>query len=172
MSQPHGIIHLQWQAANGDLLHAIDNTTYQVTDRDLSLGVAYPNLVTVPQAVLLRSSASFHDSDEVLTNIRIYLTGDPGVVKMLQEQWPMQGGGLEISFNDGVSWSRFSSGCGYASNPDTWIPLPGQAVSSVARAGQLGPLDTARILIRAQIPTGADTFGLHCVRLGADFDVL
>jgi hypothetical protein len=181
-------IHLRWQNAKGELLRGIDNTTQQWTDRDLALGIAYPNSVTATQEILLRSSASLQASDEVLANIRLYLTGDPEVVEMLQQQWPAAGGGLDISFDDGANWFRFqqlgadpfdpddptrrADWVGVEGQPQSWVGLLGSAVSAIAPDGQLGSLDTARVLFRLTVPAGAATFNLHRVRLGADFDVL
>lgn len=171
-------LHVMWQTAAGDLLHGFDNANQKWVDQELTLGLAFPDAMADAQTVLLRSSASFLQSAEVLINVRIYLCGDPDTVQALNAQWPASGGGLDISFDNGVTWLRFLAageglaGAGDESDSSTWIPLPGSAISSVAVNGQIGPNDVASVLLRLQVPPGERAFGVYRMQLGVDFDVL
>ena len=49
--------------------------------------------------------------------------------------------------------------------------MPAIAVSSVATAGQLGPFDTASLLLRLQVPATVPALGRFEIQLGIDADV-
>jgi hypothetical protein len=168
---PVSLMHVRWSTANGELLHGLDNTTQKWTDEDLVLGIAYPNLVTAPIEVFLRSSAALSGSPEILNNVRFFLTGPASDVSRLLNDWPSTGNGLEISFDGGTTWARFGLGVGNPNDPTTWIPLPGIAVSSVAPDGQIAPMDTAHFHLRlnvGQIPSAI----FSRIQIGIDCDVL
>ena len=164
-------LHVRWWVDPAALLHGFDNTTQTWTDEDLVLGLANPNLVTAPIEVFLRSSAALSGSQEILNHVRIYLTGEDEDVTRLLDEWPAAGNGLEVSFDNGISWTRFNRAAGNPADPTTWIPLPGVAISSVAADGQLGPMDTAHLYLRLNVGTVPDAI-FSRIQIGIDCDVL
>lgn len=140
-------LHAMWEDVNGNLLHGYDFTNLAWVDRQLALGLIFPNTVAVYQTALLRSSASFQQSLETLINVRVCL---------------LVGANLDISFDNGVRWTPMST---------DWIDLPAEAVSRVAVAGQLGPNDIASMVLRAQVPPNTQDFGIFLTQIAVDFDV-
>ena len=167
----NAVLHIRWSTVEVALLHGFDNTTQLWTDEDLVLGLANPNLVTAPIEVFLRSNAAMIDSQEILNHVRIYLAGAAADLTRLLEEWPATGNGLEVSFDGGRSWTRFSTVAGNPADPSTWIPLPGVAISSVAADGQIGPMDTARLHLRLNVGAVPDAI-FSRIRIGIDCDVL
>jgi hypothetical protein len=81
-------------------------------------------------------------------------------------------GGVEISFDNGLTWNRFSNTVGLARTPSTWLVLPQEAVGSVGTAGQIGAFDTAHMLVRYVIPPSVTLTKILDVQLQIDCDVV
>lgn len=148
-------------------------------DGALTFPVTFPGRFSEAKKVTLRSSARDSNTLETLTNVKLFLTGDPDDINIVQQDWPTVdithpelNGGLEISFDDGRTYTRFSATAGLQSNSATWITLPAEAVGLNGLDGQLGPFDQAHMLLRYKIPPGADQFRIFDVRLGASFDIV
>ena len=164
-------LHVMWEDASGNLVHGFDSVNGVWVDRQFALGLAFTDAPGNAVTVQFRSSASFLQSPETLINVRLYLTGqNSDTVSLLATQWP-PAAGLDISFDNGMSWTRFSSNAGNANDPATWIPMPGVAVSSVALAGRIGPNDVASAMLRLTVDPSATEFGVYLFQIGIDFDV-
>lgn len=142
--------------------------------------ITFPGRKTEALSLTLRSSARDSHTFETLTNVRFYLTGAD--VPIVQAAWPAYGnaftparpelsGGLEVSFDQGHSWTRFSTTVGYESNPATWLELPAIAVGLGGTAGQLGPFDQAHLLVRFVVPPQATEFKVFDLQLAVDCDI-
>ena len=118
--------HVLWSAADGALHDGYDNTNQLWVDQELALGVVFPGMVSDPKQLRLRSSCGMSGSPEILSNLRLYLTGDPAAASPVQNQWPPDGG-VEISFDAGVTWIRFTATVGNEADPATWAQVPGEA---------------------------------------------
>ena len=164
-------LHVMWEDASGNIVHGFDPVNGVWVDQPFISGLAFTDAPGGAVMVQFRSSASFLQSPETLLNVRLYLTGqDPGTLNLLATQWP-PAAGLDISFDNGVSWTRFSITAGNANDSTTWIPMPGAAVSSVAPDGQIGPNDVATATLRLTVAPGTTDFGIYLFQIGIDFDV-
>jgi hypothetical protein len=98
--------------------------------------VGFPGTTSKPLRLAVRSSALDAGTFESLKNVKIYLTGTD--VELVQNTWPTLGGlsrpeisgGLEISFDGGRTYQRFSLTVGLESDPGTWLSLPKEAIGS------------------------------------------
>jgi hypothetical protein len=151
--------------------------------------IAFPGRTTEAQEVVLMSSARFDQTFETLTNLRLFLQGPADQLNTLLNDWPVRGqaftparadlnGGLEISFNRGVTYHRFGycPACqkrhGDPDDPSTWLTVPSEAITPTDSDGNLGSMALARMLIRYVIPPDADKFGIFDVRIEPAFDVI
>lgn len=170
--------YLIWQYGES-LLRGYENGGW--VENKLSFRISFPGRVSDALPVTLRSSARDSHTFETLKAVKFYLTGSD--VPVVQEQWPYLGnafnparaelnGGFELSFDGGRTWNRFSREVGYEKNPATWLDLPSNAVGAGAVAGQLGPFDRARLLVRYVIPPKVDLFKVLDIQLAVDFDIV
>jgi hypothetical protein len=132
-------------------------------DNALSFGVVVPGQTIGPLTVDLQSSTFLQGTMYVLSGIQFYLDGDAATVALLNTTWPAMNGGIELSFDDGQTWIRFTQ-------PGQRIPLPPTSV--LDQLGQLQPAETAQFLLRLVVPAAANPNGLNQLRLGVEFDVL
>jgi hypothetical protein len=118
-------------------------------------------------------SSSSHDLQtfDTFRNVKLYLTGDPAQIAIVQGLWPTQGGGLFISYDGGKTYTPFTTSYGYESNPATWVLLPAVAIGLGGLDGILGPFDSANLVLKYIIPEQANQYQIYNVSLTADFDV-
>lgn len=144
------------------------------------LPIGFPSTTSPIQSLQIRSNAQDLQTYEILSNVKFFLTGDPGDVNIVQNIWTSYGdvnkpelnGGFELSFDFGRTYIRFNPTIGVESKPDTWILLPTSAVGSQGIEGILGAFDIAHVIVRYIIPPGATQFKTLDVHLGIDFDVI
>jgi hypothetical protein len=171
-----------WQQ-NGVLLQGVNPIGGSWTANPLVFPVSFPGQVSIPQSATLRSSARDTNTLETLVGVKVYLTGLAADIAIVQSQWPYLGnaftparpelnGGVEISFDQGRSYTRFSNEVGLEATPSTWITLPAISVGLNGIAGQLGPFDQAHMLVRFNIPQGATLYKVPDIRIAADFDII
>ncbi|MGC1582157.1 MAG: hypothetical protein WA766_11770 [Candidatus Acidiferrales bacterium] len=134
-------------------------------------GISFPNQQTQPLTINLASSAHQNNGFDTLNNTKLYLTGPAEEIAIVQSTWPALGGGLQISFDGGLTYNTFSATYGYQANPATWVEIPAEAMGLNGMAGQLGPYDSANMLLRYVIPEAATQYQIYNVALAADFDV-
>jgi len=164
------MLHLIW-SQNGSLLRGWDSLTGVWCDGQVNQGVCFPGQVTQAQPIELSSSAR-NGTLETLSNLKLYLAGDAMDIAIMQATYPALGGGVEISFNRGLTYQTFSMTYGYEAVANTWILLPKESVGLLGVDGVLQPFESARFLIRYRIPANVDQFRAYSLRLEADFDVL
>jgi hypothetical protein len=164
---------------NGVMVRGYQNGSW--VDGDLVFPIAFPGAPSETEVVTLQSSASSEGSLETFRNVKLYLTGDPADVAVVQTVWPYLGdaysparpemnGGLEISF-DGSNYTRFSKQVGYEGDPSTWITLPALSIGQNGQDGVLGAYDTAQFYIRYTIPAVTNVYNTFKLQLAADVDI-
>jgi hypothetical protein len=170
--------YLIWQEGT-TVLEGYDGANW--IDGQLTFPIVFPGVTTTLLALSLSSSASVNLTFETLINVAFYLTGSDAPT--VQGEWPYitdaygnatasVTGGVEISFDNGLTWNRFSNTVGLESTPSTWLPLPQEAVGSVGTAGQIGAFDTAHMLVRYVIPPSVSLTKVLDVQLQVDCDVV
>ena len=164
------MVHLIW-SQNGTLLRGWDSLAGVWCDGQVNQGVCFPGQVTKAQPIELTSSAR-NGTLEILSNLKLYLAGDVMDISIMQEIYPGLGGGVEISFNRGLTYQTFSTTYGYEADPATWVLLPKEAVGLLGVDGVLQPFESARLLVRYRIPANVEQFRAYSLRLEADFNVL
>jgi hypothetical protein len=155
------LIYLQW----------FDSGMQPLDGTDMQLGVVFPQYLSDPQMVYLQSTALAQNGTFTLGNVRIYADGDAPSLQLLLSVWPAQNAGLDVSFDSGVTWTRFSQTSGAPSDSSTWLPVPARAISDIAQDGVLRVNDTASLLFRVQTPVDPAFRGLCQFRIVADFEV-
>jgi hypothetical protein len=171
--------YLIWNQ-NGTLLRGYQGDSW--VDGSLIFPINFPGKITEALQVTLQSSARANNTLETLTNVKLYLTGDPGDLAVVQGVWPYlsnsytparaeMNGGLEISF-DGVNYTRFTNEVGLESDPSTWITLPAISIGQSGQDGILGPFDMATLTLRYNVPAAASMFKVFNIQLAADCDVV
>jgi hypothetical protein len=154
-------LHVIW-TVNGQVLRGIDLADGQWKNAIFNFGVTFPNKLTEPKEVLLTTNALRRRSADILTGVKLRLDGDDATLALFRA-WDASGYGIEISMDGGVTYSRLS---------EAGMDLKASAISMDAVDGQLGPLDTARLLLRARIPASYSTYGKLNFRLAVDCDVI
>lgn len=145
----------------------------------ISFPVITPGVATAPLSLLFYLDPESTTPVNTLENIKIYLGGDVASVNIIQNIWPALGGsaredlngGLEISFDQGNSYTRFNSTVGLASNPASWIILPAGATSFSEIDGVMSNSDAAGILIHLIVPPGATQYQKLSFQIQVDCDV-
>lgn len=164
---------------NGTLIRGFHNGSW--VDGNLTFPIAFPGAPSQTDIITLQSSASSEGSLETFRNVKLYLTGDPADIAVVQGLWPNLGnaytpprtemnGGFEISF-DGSNFIRFSKTVGWEADPSTWITLPAISVGQQGQAGILGAFDTAQFYVRYVIPSVAGVYKTFNLQLAADADI-
>jgi hypothetical protein len=134
--------------------------------------IAFAGTTSDPVTFLLTTSALAAQNYETAYNLSFYLIGDASDVDLVQNQWPAQNAGLDISFDRGQSWMRFSSTAGLLSNPATWLLLPMKATGHATQDGVLDPFDTAQLMLRFVVPPQWTGTRLLSLQLGIDCDIV
>jgi hypothetical protein len=140
------------------------------------MSVGFPSLVSGPVTLTVASPAGINNTKEILTNIQFFLDGPDA--DLLQSWTTINSikttlnGGVEISFDGGLTWSRFNATTGLKSNKATWVQLPGAAISEIATDGTLTPNDSGTILLRLVIPPSFSDYRVISFLIGTDFDVV
>lgn len=164
---------------NSNLLRGRKNGAW--VDGDLVFPIAFPGGPSATETITLQSSSSAEGTLETFRDVKLYLTGDPADIAVVQGLWPYIGdayipsrdemnGGLEISF-DGSNFLRFSKEVGYEADPSTWITLPAMSIGQNGQNGVLGAYDTAEFYVRYIIPTVASVYKTLNIQLAADADI-
>src|SRR5208282_821354 len=150
-----------------NILIGLNNLVFQ--ENQALLGITFPTQATLP--INVRMSSSSHDLGvfDTFRNIKLYLTGDANQIAIIQGLWPVQGGGLFISYDGGKTYKVFSTTYGYESDPTTWVLLPAVAVGLGGHDGILGPFDSANLVLKYVIPEQATQYDIYNVSLTADF---
>jgi hypothetical protein len=168
---------------NGTKLRGLaTNAPVTWLDGELVFPIAFPGSPSVTEVITLQSSASEQGSLETFKNVKLYLTGDPADIAVVQGLWPTLGnaytparpemnGGLEISF-DGSTFTRFSNSVGLESDPSTWITLPAISIGQNGADGVLGAYDTAAMYVRYAVPSVASVYKTFNLQLAADADII
>ena len=181
-------LHMAWKNFAGDVVYrGGDFLTDAWLYRELIEGVVHPGGYSDISTVVLQNVAQLRKMEierrqgrmdgpaEKLMNVRLYLASDPDSLELLTSIWPVQGGGVEISFDQGISWKRFTREYGNVNDPSTWILLQGSAVSQGAPDGELDPFppfNRATLQLRLKLPSSSYRYGLFTYTLGVDCDVL
>lgn len=140
-------------------------------------GISFPGTSSKAKMVTLCSSSIPIGEFRTLKNVKLYIDGIDA--KTIQTIWPIFGGskrpdlsgGLDISFDGGNTYTRFSSSVGLKSDPSTWLDIPAQAMGMQGVDGQIGPFDTATIYLKLVIPPSINT-QVYQVNLEVDFDII
>lgn len=165
---------------NGTLIRGINPNGTGITPQSNMLegivnqSIIFPGQTTQAQALTLASSAQYSDG-ETLVNVKFYLDGDVDSLAILQGTWPTQGGGMQISFDQGLTYTTFSqgpSGVGDVKYPATWLLLPAVAIGLGATDGILTSVDTAQLLVRFVVPSQATQYQIYLPTLEVDFDII
>lgn len=185
MSAPFNLIWSQ----NGSIIRGYQNGAY--VEGSLVFPVTFPGKITDPLTITLRSSAQANGTLDILSGVKLYLTGNADDLATVQSSWPNLGfaynpprnemnGGLQVSF-DGSNWTTFSKkqsgvsgsvGVGDQADPITWILLPATAIGTGASNGVLGPYDMATMYLRYVIPATASTFKVFNISVAVDCDIV
>lgn len=164
---------------NGTLVRGRANGAW--VDGNLVFSIAFPGNPSDTDTITLQSSSSSEGTLETFRNVKLYLTGDPADIAVVQGLWPYLGdayapprdemnGGFEISF-DGSNFIRFSKEIGYESDPSTWITVPALSIGQNGQDGVLGAYDTAQFYVRYMIPSVATVYKTLNIQLAADADI-
>jgi hypothetical protein len=161
-------VYLNWTQGSAVLIGLV-NLVFQ--ENQCVQGITFPSHETTP--VNVRMSSSSHDLQtfDTFRNVKLYLTGDPKQIAVVQGVWPTQGGGLFISYDGGKTYTAFSTTYGYEAAPSTWVLLPAVAVGLNGLNGVLGPFDSANLVLKYVIPEQATQYDIYNIQLTADFDV-
>lgn len=158
MEQP---LHILW-TYNGRVLHGLDLADATWKDDTFNFGVGFPDKITEARELQLQSSARRRRSYDILTGVELYLTGDPQLLSMITELWPALGCGIDLSQDGGATFQLIRGR----------VPLLASAVGMDAQDGELGPFDTARLVMRARIPGSYQEYGRLKFGLAIDCDVI
>jgi hypothetical protein len=164
------MLNLQW-LQNNALVSGYDYTTGQWIYDQINYGILYPASVTPGQQLILKSSAA-NELGQTLQNVQLYLDGSPDELEEIQFSWPLKGGGLQISFDGGVTYNTFSSIYGNKTDNTTWPILPAEAIGADATNGVLRSIDSASLLFRYVVPANCQLFEIFTLSIQISCDVI
>lgn len=155
----------------------------QVLTGPIFFAINYPGHTTESIVLKVGTNAQATKTFNTLRDVKIYLTGDVSSVQLVQQIWPLLGesfsparpdinGGLDISFDNGQTYTRFNPIIGNETLSSTWITLPAEAIGLDGSDGTITPFDTATMLIRLVIPPVSIDYKKLSLSIGLDFDVL
>jgi hypothetical protein len=170
--------YLIW-SQNGTILRGYQSGAW--VNGSLVYPIAFQGSASATESITLQSSAASGGSLETFRNVKLYLTGDPGDIAVVQGVWPYFGnayspprpemnGGFEISF-DGSTFIRFSKEVGYEADPNTWITLPALSMGQGGADGVLGAFQAAQIYVRYTVPSVASVYKTLNIQLAVDCDI-
>jgi len=182
-------LHIDWKDSTGAVIYEGGPYTGSSLEQNtLVLGVLAPNSYSGIFTVVLQNTALdrrlqiasqvgsvLDGAAETFLNIKLYLQSDPDTLNTLLNDWPLMNAGVEVSFDNGITWTRFSSSIGNPADSSTWLLLPGSAVAFGAPDGELDatpPTNRATLLIRVKTPANPEAYGLISFSLVPDFDVV
>lgn len=182
-------LQISWTTEAGETAYRAPDYAHDIQlVAELPHGVLHPDMLGEAKTAVLKNTAQERRLEavrrdgktpegtaETLVNVRLYLSMPEAASQVLLDEWPLAGAGVEISFDQGVSWTRFSRTCGYEGDPSTWIPLPGRAVCETANDGELGPFapyNRATLQLRVRTPKNTAAYGIYTFSLVPDCDVL
>lgn len=151
------------------ILIGLQNTVF--VENEAIQGISFPSNQTIP--INVRMSSSSHDLQtfDTFIKVKLFLTGDPDEINTVQAIWPTQGGGFQISYDGGKTYTTFTITYGYEANPATWVLLPASSIGLGGADGILGPFDSANLVIKYVIPEQANQYQIYDIQLTADFDI-
>ena len=192
MSMPFNLLWKQ----NGLVIRGYQNGAD--VNGPLVFPVGFPTKTSGPLNITLQSSAQANNTLDILSNVKLYLTGnseDLGIIQGMGQSstlgWPNLGfafdpprswmnGGLQISF-DGINWTTFSSvqsnapgsvGVGDQTDPTTWLLIPAIAMGVSGTDGTIGPFDIANIYLQYVVPSTANNYEIPIIYLTVDADIV
>lgn len=181
-------LHISWKDPSGaNIYRGAEWSKNEFVVRDLAGGVLQPDSYSEVFTVVMQNPAQERRMEAVardgqqatgipekFVSVKLYLDAeDDALVDMLVHDWPAHDAGVELSFDQGVTWRRIDQAWGNPLDPSTWIPLP--AVVAGAPAGELGafpPFNRCLIQLRIKTPAHSASFGMFKFELAVDFDVL
>lgn len=135
-------------------------------------GVLHPGQTSTVKQIWLQSTCGIRQSLEIFRNVKLYLQPPADSKTLLLSTWPALNGGVDISFDRGVTWTTFSETAGNPDDATTWLPLPAGAIGLSAQAGTLTPNDTAVLYLRVRMPQQANSdLVRYRFSLAVDFEV-
>lgn len=158
MEQP---LHLIW-THNGKVLRGYDLSDALWKNNVFHFGIGFPGKQTEPKEILLSSSGLRLRSYDILTNVKIRLEADEATLAMFSDWWN-SGCGIEISMDGGATYTLLT---------EDSVSLKASAIGMDAVDGQLGPFDTARLLMRARVPSNFTDYGKIQFQLAVECDVV
>ena len=164
------MINLLW-SQNNELISGYDYIDQDWVYKQINYGVLYPGSVTPGQQIILKSSAA-NELGQTLQNVHLYLDGSPDELEEIQFNWPLKGGGLQVSFDGGVTYNTFSSIYGNKADSTTWPILPAEAIGVDATDGVLRSIDSASLLFRYVVPANCQLFEVFTLSIEVSCDVL
>ena len=178
---------LLW-SQNGTLIQGVNPAGIGATPQSnmiegvVNEGIIFPGQTTLAQAITVTSSALYDGLDETLTNVKFYLDGDPASLVIIQGLWPTQGGGMQISFDQGLTYLTFlqgPSGLGDKNYPATWITSQETLVTVVSgipvdlsAPGIIYATESLNLLLRMVVPAQATQYQVYLPTLQCDFDII
>jgi hypothetical protein len=164
------MLNLQW-SQNGVLISGYNYQTNVWVNEQINYGILFPDMTTPAQKITLASSAA-QEAGQTLTNVSLYLDGAADEIEEIQLNWPAKGGGLQVSFDGGVTYNTFSLVYGYKGDSTTWPILPAGSMSLDASDGIIRPIDTATLLIRCVVPASAELYEIFSLHIEISCDVV
>jgi hypothetical protein len=182
-------LHIAYKSELGDQVwNDTDPGFVNWTRAELPFGVLTPGTLSPPVVVILQNTAAARrlalaaqnggittGTPEEFVNVKLYLSGTPQMKAMLLQEWPALGAGIELSFDQGVSYIQLSMTFGNEDDPTTWILLPGTAIAESAPDGELDPFpptNRATVYMRIRTPETPSFLGLVQFAIVPDCDVI
>lgn len=174
------VLSLLW-GQNGNLIRGVDSSGVMLEGL-VNQGIVFPGQTTIAQLLTLYSSARYDGLGETLTNVKFYLDGDADSLAVIQDIWPDQGGGLQISFDHGLNYFTFKQGpdgIGDKNYPSTWLSFSESYISIISGApttivntGTIYAVEDVQILVRLIVPAQANQFKIYLPVLQVDVDIV
>jgi hypothetical protein len=159
---------LEWDQGLTVLIGLVNNVFQQ---DEAVAGISFPGYTTIPIQVTMASSGRSLRTFDTLINTKLYLTGNPAEIEIVQVIWPTMGGGLYISYDNGKTYTPFTTTYGYQPNPATWPLVPAGSIGLNGEDGVLSFLQSANFVLKFIIPVKATQYQIYDIALTADFDV-
>lgn len=153
-------LYVTW-THNGKVFNGLDMSDNEWKTETFHYGLGFPNRVTQPKEILLRSSGLHHRSYDILANVNLRLSGEANVVRMLTVDWPAEGFGVELSQDRGATYQLLTGP----------VQLKASAIGIDAVDGELSPFDTATLYVRVRVPGSFTQYGRLNFQLELECDV-
>lgn len=154
-------LHILWYSGS-EMLQGLDMPSQKWKQGHFSYGPGFPGEVTEARQLVLSTSALFRSTFDVLVDCTLHLEAAEEVLNLLDSVWPESGGGVEVSFDNGVTWQLLTS-----------APLPVRVVvpGTTKTTQDLSPFDSIWILVRVKVPIDYTVYGPLDFAIGLDCDV-